>query len=146
MKCKIMGNNVDTNEINVIAIDGTIFRAYLAECHVTFKLRSGETINYESVPSYEHAMVQMSEIIKFLQSHSLNNFAVLDDRFVINMDNTRRLAWKANALGLNVVEAICKNRHAYTLYEGRDEDYAEHLMSEYDKQEAKYLQAQPTEG
>lgn len=143
MRCKIMDNLVDTNEINVIAIGGTIFRACLAESHVTFKLSSGETINYDSVPSYEHAMVQMSETIKFLQSHNLENFAVLDNRFVVNMDNTRRLDWKSNGLGINVVEAICKNRHAYTLYEGRDEYYAEQLMSEYYKQEEKYLQAQP---
>lgn len=66
MKCKLTGNLVDTDEINVIAIDGIIYKVCLVDCHVTFRLNNGETINYDSVPSLGHACSQMSEIINFL--------------------------------------------------------------------------------
>lgn len=142
MKCRIAENLVDTDEINIIAINGIIFKGILTTSHVTFRLKNGDEINYDSVPSYEDALTQIGECVKFLKSNGQKNFAVLDDRFIINMDNVRRLSWKSNDFGMNVVELICKNRHAYTLYEGQKESYAQWLVNQYTEQEEKYLQSQ----
>lgn len=142
MKCRIAGNLVDTDEINVIGINGKIFMGFLVDCHVTIKLNNGEIINFDSVPSFEHASNQMSEIIKFLESNNLANFAVLGGKYVVNIDNARKISWKSNMLGVNVVDVLCKNRHVYTLYEGGDEIYAEKLAREYIEKEERYLNAQ----
>ena len=106
MRCKISENLVDTDEINIIAIDGIIFKGILTTSHVTFRLKNGDEINYDSVPSYDVELFQLRECIKFLKLNDLENFAVLDNRFIVNMDNVRRLSWKSNALGFNIVELI----------------------------------------
>lgn len=63
----ISENLVDTDEINIIAIDGIIFKGILTMSHVTFRLKNGDEINYDSVPSYEDALTQIGECVKFLK-------------------------------------------------------------------------------
>ena len=83
--------------------------------------------------------LRMKRLCENLKQEDINNFAFLNDEFILNIDNVKTVDWLSNAAGSQLIEAYFKNGDEFDLYEGFNRKYARHLYNSYNEQENAYL-------
>ena len=143
MKVNIANSRIETNEVNLITIDGTILpaRGIFYDGHIIICKQNGRKIR-----CYRDYGLNFSQLEKILSNISsdmnrkgLENFTLLAGCYLINMDNMQEIHFKSNMLGIHLVEAEFQDGQIVELYKGCDEEYAITLIQNYERIEERYL-------
>jgi len=133
---------IETNDINIITFDGIIFpaRQTFVDAHIVVCKQDGRKIR-----CFKNSGLSLSQLEEILLNISIDfekrggNFALLADRYLINLDNMEQLHFKSNLLGIHLVEIEFQNGQIVELYKGRNEQYAINLVRQYEENEENHL-------
>ena len=143
MKVNIDNARIETNDVNLITLDGTILpaRRVFYDGHIVICKQDGRKVR--CFKNYGLTLSQLEEILTDINSdisqNGARNFTLLADRYLINIDNMQQLHFKSNLIGLHLVEAEFQDGQIVELYKGRDEEYAISLIQKYERSEERYL-------
>ena len=143
MKVNIDNARIETNDVNLITLDGTILpaRKVFYDGHIVICKQDGRKVR--CFKNYGLTLSQLEEILTDINSDisqkGARNFTLLADRYLINIDNMQQLHFKSNLIGLHLVEAEFQDGQIVELYKGRDEEYAISLIQKYERSEERYL-------
>lgn len=143
MKVNIDNSRIETNDVNLITLDGTILpaRRIFYDGHIVICKQDGRKIR--CFKNCGLTLSQLEEILTDISSDisqkGARNFTLLADRYLINIDNMQQLHFKSNLIGLHLIEAEFQDGQIVELYKGRDEEYAISLIQKYERSEERYL-------
>ena len=138
MKFNIYNQKFDIEEVNLIAINQTRWMGATLNFFITI-FNKENSFDYGKTKDIVQIVKEFNKINSFIKSNGLNNFALVGNQYLINMDNVKNINHMQNRVGDNVVCLTFKNGKSYNLYSGYNKTKADILIKSYNKQADKYF-------
>lgn len=142
MKIDFDNVRIETDNVNLISLDGTFYpgRNRFVDGHIIICEKNGHKRRCYNYDLPVHLLEDiLLDLYSYFAGEGARNFALLADRYLINIDNVKQMHLKSNLRGIHLVEAEFKNGQIVEMYKGRNEEYAIGLIQKYERGEERYL-------
>ena len=144
MQFSVGDKKIDSQKINLVTIDGRNTLTSIAggydSYYITIRGNNGAEYNIPAKGSLDWAKSKINDFNEFFKQQGLNNFLLVEEKFVVNMDKVVDYNWQYNLRGHQYIWAMFEDGSEYALYHGFDEKYAERLYNALIVVRNKYLQ------
>ena len=132
------GRKIKFDDINIILINEQRWIGGPLGYFLTVFTKKGSynALRYENKETLKRRLKKFYEL---LNEEGVNNFAILDNEYVLNIDNVESFEHLQNLAGSSLVQVSFDNEEVFDLYESYNKAHAKQMLNSYNQQQAKYL-------